>query len=652
MRRASRLAIYTVTLASLVGAGPFGTLERLSAQDVPAGTSAPLPDGVSIRADVDPPRVTIGDPFRYTVTIEGSATEQTFDAPGFAQTGALELISGPNSRNEFIYDGSRSVMRRSFTYTLKATKVGTVTIPPARLQFAGRWFDTNAISLQVEDVPDLGKGMDQVISGKTNSPEINRELQGNYFALAEVPEVVYRGQPIPMTVYIYRAPSLVSFSRWERVKDASGSDFIIPQAQEPMDSQMLDWQTVRFGDRDLVRAPLYTTWVVPTKSGDLRITPPYTRVYLSAQNRNSRRIEDLMFGPGLIPVDLETRTMRVSVLEPPAKPADAALQVVGDLTARVTLDRMDEKTGKAEVPQRELVTLNVTIVGEGFLDLVTPPVLPDLPGLVAIDKKTSTKARVDGGRYMSQKNFEYIYQASQPGEVTIEPISFAMFNPTSGEQSVIKSAPISLTVTPSNTDSILVGGGPSSTAATTAMVGKSGTKVLGGDVAYIDTAPLTGTATAGGPFYAHPWFWLLQLAPVLTAFGYGGWQLYRQSERTESPEARARRIRREVETALAKANSIVESGSRDEFHALLATSLIGYVATRLHTSPMGLTIEAAAERLVAQGAPASAVDRLSALLGRCNSVRFSPAPDTPAARRELLAQAGEVLASLDKGGVA
>lgn len=625
----------------------------LFAQSAPAQDptpSAELPDGVTIRAEVDPVRVTLGDPFRYTVTIEGNATEQQFDAPGFSQTGALELLSGPSSRNEFTYDGQRSVMRRSWTYTLKATKTGVVNIPPTRLQIAGRWYETNAIALKIEDVPSLTGGLADIISGKSTSPDINRELEGNYFALAEFPEVVYRGQPVPLTIYIYRSPQLVPFNRWERVREASGSDFIIPETQEPVDSKMLDWQSVKFGDKELVRAPLYTTWVVPTKSGDLRITPPYTRVYLSAQNRNSRRIEDLMFGPGLIPVELETRTMRVNVLEPPAKPADAVLQVVGDLATRVTVDRFDEKAGKATVPQRELMTVSVTIAGEGFLDLITAPTLPDLPGLVAVDKKTATKARIEGGRFMSQKTFEYIFQALQPGDITLPAMNFATFNPTTAQQSSVSSQPVAITVTPASGETVLVGGAPDATAPDGS--GRAKAKVLGGDVAYIDQSPLTTAAIAGGAFYTRPWFWLLQLLPILVSFGWGGWQLWKQADRRETPEARTRRIRREVEEALAKARASLESASRDDFHALVSSSLLGYVATRLRASVMGLTVEEATSRLREQGVDEAALNRLAGLLNRCNSIRYSPAPDTPEARRQLLTEAGEVLASLEKETVA
>lgn len=645
--KALRSSMGWLWLATLVLAAITLLQSTALAKDTEPPASTTPPPGVTIQAKVASAKLVVGDVFRYEVNIQGNAVEQQIDTPSFSQVPGLELVGGPNLSQGFEMINGRSSMWRTNIYTLRVTKTGEITIPPTRLRINNRWYETNSVTLQVDDVPKLGSGLDNVISGRSNSPEVNRELHGNYFALAEIPEVVYRGQPVPVTVYIYRSPNLITFSQWERVRDLAGTDFVVPTTQESLQNSRVDWKPVEIGGREMLRTALYTTFVVPTRSGELLLTPPLVRVYLAPQTRGSRRIEDLMFPTAtMIPVDLEIRTMRVNVLAPPEPPAEAILQTIGDMTARVRIDRQDPVANKAEVPQRELLTVILTLGGEGFFDMVVPPNLPSMAGLVPVDRKTSTRARIEGGRYLSEKTFEYILQATQPGETVLPELTFAIFNPRTGQQETVRSEAIPIRITAAGGESILIGAG----AAAVGPAARAGARVLGGDVAYIDASPLTAANIAAVRlFYTQPWFWLAQAFIWFSALGWGGWRLWLATRGEETPEARILRVRREASQAIAKAEGMIGVPERNEFYRILSASVLQFVATRLGLSAKGLTIDEAVEGLRAQGIPSEALTKLNGLLQRCDSIRYSPAPDTEEARRAACQEAREVLIALDGG---
>lgn len=608
----------------------------------------PLPPDVTLDAEVEPSKVVVGDTFQYMIVLNGNAAVDQSKFPSFKDIKQLRLISGPNQMHETRYMDGRTTITTRFVFDVVATEVGTIAIPPAQVRINGIWYETNAVSVEATPAPQLSGDLEGILSARSNDSTVNRQLQNRYFGKAEIPERVYRGQAIPVQMYIYRDPGLVSFNQWELLQNAGGNDFVSPNVADPqMTANTLRWEKVKFGSQDFERALLFTQYVVPTKTGKLPLRPPSLRIYLPLQQRNPNTIDDffnMMPRQRAIAAELPMRDVELNVEPVPDKPAEAILQVVGNATTEVNVDR-------ETVPQRELLTVSIVLRGEGFFDLLTQPKPPTLPNFVTLDTRTKSTSNMIKGLLLSERTFEYVYQASEVGEVDVPSITFAVFNPRTGKQEIVKSESRKVRVTPSGSESFMIGGATVAADGGPAQAKKAEARVLGKDVAYIDSRPLTAAAlNTGGAFYLKPWFWLVQLVPIILGASYGLIAVVRRNRRGESEAERVRRGQRLANEALRQAREKLARSPRDEYYATLANGIMGYTALLLGCSPQGLTAEEAAERLARRGYPSDIRNHLARALAHCDAIRFSPAPDTPQARESALKEAEALILQMTTNG--
>lgn len=638
-------------LFCLVGAAGAQQDSQIQQSTLP---DRPLPPGVTLSAIVDANKIVLGDRIQYQIVIDGNLVPEQLDSPSFQDTGAFELLDGPNRSVTMQFVNGKQSQRISFSYTLRAIDIGTFELKPARLKLNGVWYETNSVSIQIEDLPEVEGDFGTIISAKTDDNAINRQLQNRYFARIEYPEKVYHGQAVPIDVYVYRDPVLPEFIQWRLMKNLSGQDFIVPDVvtQQTVNNQ-IRWENVQFGGKNFQRAHLFTAFVVPAKTGSLRLTPPLLRIALPVDARYRRRnmddFFDQMFSPnvGQIIAELQIRMAELDVEATPPKPAEAVAQIVGDA-------RIEAKVDRDALPQRELLTVTVDVRGKGYFDLLSRPKLPDFPGLSLVDTHEEAEVNVARSMLLSTKKFEFIYQALQPGEIKIPSLDFSVFNPETGQQNVVSTDEISVKITPDESNTLMVGGADPNGAPTAQPAQtqrKADARVLGSDVSYIDTAPLTAASVKRSrEFYLQPWFWLIQLIPAALSLGYGIVVLRTRSNRGESETARHRKARRAAETALKDARASLEGAKREEFYSKLAGGMMSLVAVMLGRSQKGLTIEEAVDALRRRGYDQEACQSLHRMLQHCDAIRYSPAEDNADVRRQALEDAQAVLVQLSTEG--
>lgn len=621
----------------------------LRAQDPASLPQRPLPPGTTINARVDAEAIVIGDRFRYEVTIDGALTVQQIGPPSFASTGALELVSGPNRSTSMTIINGRSQQRVSFFFDLQARQIGDFTIPPARVRINNQWYETEAITIKVQDVPEIGGDIAGYISARTNDPKINQQLKDRYFATMEVPTEVYIRQAIPVRTYVYRDPNLPEFIQADLARGVGGQDFIIPDAvNQQAANPRIRWESVTIGNSQMLRAHLFTAWVIPTRTGDLILDPPTVRAYLPTRPRYGNDPFANFFGNNQVVAEMPVRAASIKVKALPAPPADTVAQIVGDNIS------IEFKADREKLLRRELLTVTASIVGEGFFDLLSQPALPAINNITRIDTSTSSRSGVSGGKLVSEKIFEYVFQAVEPGDIQIPPVRFAVFSPETGTQRVVETSMLPVKILPDNSSAIQIGGvatGGNGAAGGDRPAPRAQAREIGRDVAYIDTTPLTMAATApGAPFYTRPWFWLAQLFPIMVSIGYGIVVLRARSSGGESEATRSKRGRKAAENALREARQQVGASDKALFYTTLSSGLMDYVASLVGRSSKGLTIEEAAAELARRGVPKETIAPMQGVLQACDAMRYSPSADTTADRQRLLSQCEAAIAELDKVG--
>lgn len=608
---------------------------------VAAQPAVPLPSGVTISARVEPATIFLRDQFEYTVEIIGNATVEQWEYPAFSKTNGLALVGGPLSQTNLRYENGVSSTQQANTFTLMATAVGTFTIPETTVRIRGTAYKTNAVEIIIKDIPTGSGDIAGIISGRSpDTPSLNPQLENRYFAMMEVPDSGYRGQAIPLRIYVYRQ-DLQEFVQWELPKTSGGADFLTPAFDQRSVVQPIKWEEVTMADRRFQRGLLFTNYVIPTRAGKLTLDAPIINIALSVRSRQSDPFNSMQFGRNMIAtVQLAMRSRELVIEEPPEKPADAILQVIGRVTPEVIVDR-------TSVPHREILTVSMKLGGATYLDLVSAPAAPVLSGFTLLDTKTESNSANIRGDLKSVKKFDFIYQAMQPGKSKLPALKFSVFDPDTKTATMIETPGVELEVLGSVGSAVQIGG----STAPTAAAPSTAAKMLGRDVAYISTEPLSAAAIGvQTPFFARPLFWWLQLVPLALAVIYG--VAIQRARRTVSltPEEQAARARAAAHAALKSAREQVAGAKRDVFYATLADGMLEFIAARVGASARGLTTEAAVAALIEQGVKQDVSTALGRMLEGCNAMRYSPASDTAEDRARILLDAEALLASLTSGG--
>lgn len=596
---------------------------------------------VEVRATITPQRLYVGDLFNYTIVVE---TDQKGDIqpPELAVEPGYVVEQGPDTSQELShfaeFRNGRSVSTTKYTirwaYQLRAARTGTFTIaaPKFRLQ-DGTIFEGAPTTFEVKDVAP-----GTAISARTEFDEINQQLEGHLFSIAEVPATALVGEPILVRTYLYRDPkfSLSSITRIDTTSDAPGQDFILAHKEEVWASRGLapeaaDWQGKRFE-----RSLLHEGYYLATKDGELTLQPPSLVMGIAVRGED--------WFPTTIRAMLRVRPSTVKVEAPPAPAAGTLLQVVGDFRVTAAADR-------TELPQFEFLTLKIDLEGTGSLASVSAPALPPITGLELVDSRASGKDEVSRGKMRASRSFEYTFRAAAPGRTTIPELVVEVVDPATRAVKPVKIPARELNITASTAQTGVIAA-PVATSAPGSGPDRAGAQALGKDVAYIDRAKVTERSSATAtPFYLQPLFLAMHVALVIAAAAAGILQRNRLLVDPDNPAEQARRWARQSQDALKAARALIAGAARDQFYQSIAQGIKALAAAQLRLPPQGLTIEQIANGLAQRGCPQPVVDQVRAALERADAARFSPLPDTEDRRRADLDAAEQALTAMLRSGV-
>jgi len=106
--------------------------------------------------------------------------------------------------NKVIKDGSNS---QKWIFTLLPTKVGSFTIPPAKVLVDNKWLESNSITIKITQAGSATNKNSQASKSNTQSNKSENIPQledGEIFLKAEVNKSnVYLGEPVILNYYIY-----------------------------------------------------------------------------------------------------------------------------------------------------------------------------------------------------------------------------------------------------------------------------------------------------------------------------------------------------------------------------------------------------------------------------------------------------------------
>ena len=380
-------------------------------------------DGVEFKASA-PAQVIAGRPFQLSYSVNQRAKD--LRAPEFTD---FEYIAGPytsqSSSTSFVNGKRTSSFTLTYTYTLKAEKEGTYTIPPATIKVDGDQYTSNGVRITVlppDNVNATASQTSNSASGASQQREANDVSAENIFMRTLVTKTkVHEQEAILLTYKLYFAGvDVAQFTNNTRLPEFKGflkQDLEIGEIQTELE---------HYNGRNYQTAVLYRALLFPQRSGDIKIDPAHFEAVLRVQNRAQvRSIFDDFFNSyttALKPLEAAGVTIHVESL-PAGKPSG--------FSGGVGQFAISSKISSTELQANEAVTLTVTIQGAGNMKLLKTPNVDWPEGFEVYDPKVTNNFKNTTAGTSGTKVIEYLAIPRAGGSYTIPAIAFAVRTITS-----------------------------------------------------------------------------------------------------------------------------------------------------------------------------------------------------------------------------
>jgi hypothetical protein len=560
---------------------------------------------ITITPTVSVNRITLSEQLTLVLSITG---------PDVGRAGAPALksmpdftIAGTFTSMEYQFINGKSSTLKSYTYTLVPTKAGTFDIGAATVTVGGQTFTSNPLKVEVTSGSSAAPQPAQP-SSKPGAVDAGSG-DANIFIRASVDnKQPYVGQQITLTFELYNRLTLWGDTEYDPPSTTGFWSVDLPKltpSTRTMDNRIFQYTAVK-------------TALFPTMAGDLTIGPAslsYTAGgFFTAQQ--TRRLTTK-------PITVKTRP-----LPEEGKPDDFK-GAVGDFKISAIPDRKEAKAG-------DIVTVTVTVSGEGNLDLLTAVNTPDLSAFKTYDPKVTPKILNSGYTVGGAKVFEYMLMPKFPGVVTLQPFSLSFFNPRDKKYHTLSTDSVTFRITPGET---------ASSGQSDKVDRRNAVVRIGSDINFIkpDKARLMNSNER---LYANGFFYFFYIIPSV-AF-VAAFLVKRRRDTLELNRGLKRKLNawKQAEKRLEQAARLLEKGETFGFCAHVSEAVVEFIGDSLNIDPGALTSGEMEEILINHSVTPETAEHIRRTLELCDFVRFSSAGADNSAQRRLLDDAQSIISTL------
>lgn len=321
--------------------------------------------------------------------------------------------------------------------------------------------------------------------------------------------------------------------------------------------------------------------------------------------------------------------MKLKILDfPPEGKPEGFSGAVGTYRLESSVDRKAIEVGEA-------ITLTVTLSGEGNIDNLPSPKMPESPVFEIYDTTSDVRARLGERGHSGRVQYTTVYVAREPGEQTLKPIRYAYFDPDKQTYVMLDSGPIKITVTPATGrrgERVVFGGG------------RQEIELTGAEFQHIATGRRLTRIEELELYLRASYLTILVLPFFLLA---GAWFWRRHAQRMSGDETYARGVRAPgaAKRMVAEARALTESDPARAC-AVLATAITDYIQNRWAIPARGITAEDVEARLMEAGLVSEQAADVRGVLDRLTRLRYgadSPALDDV---RQMVERSQQVLGGL------
>ena len=428
-------------------------------------------------ASVNKNKIGVNEQFSLTFTVNDSGDK--FQAPVFSD---FTVLSGPSTSSSTTIINGKVSKENSYTYYLRAKKVGLFTIGSASIRVNGKQYRSITTSIQV---------LKSSPKNSTNNSPLAKAKENVFLELELSNPNPYVGEQIIATYNLYfqdiRSPELLETPTyngfWHEDYDL-GDNYPV--------------QNIRKNGKSFQVAILKKSVLIPQRSGSLDIAsmdlevpvviPTNQRDFFG---RTRSRMVNIICSSG-------NKTLKVKPLPSNGKPSNFS-GAVGEFQFTTKLDRDSIQTN-------ESATLSMRVSGTGNLRMIDLPVF-DIPNnLEAYDPKFSESIKLKEIGLTGFKRVEYLLIPRNRGTYKVNSGSFNYFNPITKKYVTVDRPSYTLTVE----------GGVSATSSTVVLnnITKEDVSFIGKDILYIKTS-LNNLKSSKKSFFGSYSFITLLIIPIV-----------------------------------------------------------------------------------------------------------------------------------------
>lgn len=546
-------------------------------------------------------------------------------SPGRSTMSSVQVINGQMSSNNSV----------EYTFTYRAEKEGTFTIPSVTLNIDGKNYSTKATQFKVlpqdknarpsqqqqQGWDPWGDMDDAVIAGDMSSQTSDKKIgkEDIFVRIILNKQHVYEQEAVECTIKLYtKFQSIVSFMA---TTPPTFDGFLIDEVD--VQGQLNNMEN--FNGQNYLTAVLKKAIIFPQKSGKLTINSGRYELTVQTIDRvfngwyySARPIEKKVV---LAPY---TSTVTISPLPEP-RPAGFT-NAVGDFKFESRLTPENIRTGEA-------ASLTYIVTGTGNIKYLDIP-KPELPSeFEQYSPKTDNRARVNGSNVTGTATCEFTFVPQSVGEFKIPPMDFVYFNPATGKYVTEKTQGYEMKVEKGN--------------GATTGVEQSDIKLKNTDILHIHVGDKNLQKTHDLTIDKW-WYWTIY-GLLLVALFAGAWLLGRRSEMLADVAGRKNaKAGKVAQKRLRVARKFLDEGKSEDFYAELLSAMWGYLSDKLSIPVSQLNRQNITEALETRGVDPTLTEAVLSVLDTCEMARYTPDSGAAGTLSHVYDEAAEAINRLDR----
>ena len=556
---------------------------------------------VKVVISVDKNKVEIGSHIRLTVGVEGAFDT---DIPKLSMPESFSLMFGPSVSTQTTIINNVVKVFRGFMYGFSPREKGRFEIGPVTLDYKGRTYTSNSISIEVVARTPFESIIDEKSDTSGQRVDINKMV---FVELKTDKQEAYIYEEIIQSFKLY-------FQKGLPIDDldyvaASTKNFLAEKLGEER-----RYEEVR--DGILYNVIELRTALFPLVSGIMKIpSASFKCNIIIRQQRNRGSLFDEFMGGGgrRYPVERSTEPVKMTI-----KP----LPVVGKpegFTGAVGKYTMDVLAKPTKLKVGDPITLTINIRGEGNIQTIGEPLLA--PEGMKDFKAYNFEAKVTitgrGNGIKGEKLFNKVIEPQSEDSGVIPGISFSYFDPELEKYKTITHAPIPIEVEHSEIEI------PIHLSVEGAGMTKGQVKILTKDILPI-MSDLYSFENQRSAIYKSPFILaIVFIIPILIVVACIYVQRQRELLHSDVGYARKKRAMAHAQQHLSNARELLQLDNSSEFYAALAKTILKHIADKLNVTPAAVTSDNIYDILEKRGVSDDVIRELRQCLESCDYGRFS-----------------------------